>query len=100
LFDAVLNHKVGAEYCERVQARNMEEKDRRREVEGGKREIEAWTGFEFPGRKGRYSQMRWTKEHFTGVDYDHITKERGVWKFEGKDWAEDVDEELGNYDFL
>jgi alpha-amylase len=23
-----------------------------------------------------------------------------VWKFEGKEWADDVDEELGNYDFL
>jgi alpha-amylase len=44
--------------------------------------------------------MRWNKEHFTGVDYDHITGEKGVWKFEGKEWAEDVDEELGNYDFL
>ncbi|KAK4101260.1 glycoside hydrolase family 13 protein [Parathielavia hyrcaniae] len=44
--------------------------------------------------------MKWTSEHFTGVDYDHLTRKRGVWKLEGKEWAEDVDEELGNYDFL
>ncbi|KAL2014926.1 hypothetical protein VTK56DRAFT_6819 [Thermocarpiscus australiensis] len=99
LFDAVLNHKAGADYVERVLARRVDARDRMREV-GGAEEIEAWTGFEFPGRKGRYSGMRWNKAHFTGVDYDHRRKETGVWKLEGKEWARDVDEELGNYDFL
>ena len=114
LFDAVLNHKAGADSVERVPARRVEERDRLRvkeeeEEEPGEegggdaappREIEAWTAFDFPARAGRYSTMRWRWEHFTGVDYDHARRERGVWKFEGKQWAEDVDEELGNYDFL
>ncbi|KAK4149463.1 alpha-amylase [Chaetomidium leptoderma] len=106
LFDAVLNHKTGADFCETVEARRVDEKDRRREVVveggsgGGVGVIGAWTGFEFPARKGRYSGMRWNKEHFTGVDYDDKTQKTGVWKLEGKEWAEDVDEELGNYDFL
>jgi alpha-amylase len=44
--------------------------------------------------------MRWNKAHFTGVDYDNASKTQGVWLLEGKKWAEDVDEELGNYDYL
>ncbi|KAL2132273.1 hypothetical protein VTI74DRAFT_3987 [Chaetomium olivicolor] len=99
LFDAVLNHKTGADYCERVRATRMDGRDRTRELER-EGEIEAWTGFEFAGRGGRYSTMRWSSEHFTGVDYDHAKREHGVWKLEGKRWAQDVDEELGNYDFL
>jgi alpha-amylase len=81
-------------------ARRVEDKDRGKEVVGGRGEIQAWTGFEFPGRRGKYSKMRWNRQHFTGVDYDSKRNEKGVWQFEGKKWADDVDEELGNYDFL
>lgn len=62
--------------------------------------IEAWSGYEFPGRGSAYSPLKWNKEHFTGIDYDHKTQSKGVWKFEGKEWAQDVDEELGSYDYL
>ncbi|EON97142.1 putative alpha-amylase protein [Phaeoacremonium minimum UCRPA7] len=62
--------------------------------------IEVWTGFDFKGRNGAYSQMKWNKDHFTGTDYDHRGKAKAVWQFEGKFWANDVDEELGNYDYL
>lgn len=62
--------------------------------------IEAWTGFHFKGRAGAYSSMQWNKAHFTGVDYDNKSKTNAVWRFEGKKWAYDVDEELGNYDYL
>ncbi|KAL2157311.1 hypothetical protein VTH06DRAFT_6249 [Thermothelomyces fergusii] len=102
LFDAVLNHKMGADRCETAVATRVDDRDRTVEAgeRGGKREIGAWTAFEFPGRRGKYSGMRWSKEHFTGVDYDDRAGEEGVWKLEGKEWAEDVDEELRNYDFL
>ncbi|KAK0610129.1 glycoside hydrolase superfamily [Bombardia bombarda] len=117
LFDAVLNHKAAADYSDVVRAVRVEDGDRRvvrrgsrgqdenrRDGEGAKgggmREIEAWTGYEFPGRAGKYSPMKWNKEHFTGIDYDSRRGEKGVWKFEGKEWAQDVDEELGNYDYL
>lgn len=104
LFDAVLNHKTGADYKEAARGRRVDGKDRLREVGGGggqeEEGIEAWTGFEFAGRGGRYSRMKWAKEHFTGVDYDDLTRRHGAWKLDGKEWAEDVDEELGNYDFL
>ncbi|KAK4132134.1 glycoside hydrolase family 13 protein [Trichocladium antarcticum] len=99
LFDAVLNHKAGADFVERARATRVAGGDRSR-AETGVVEIEAWSGFEFAGRGGRYSGMRWGKEHFTGIDWDDVRKEKGVWRFEGKEWAPDVDEELGNYDFL
>lgn len=62
--------------------------------------IEAWSGYEFPGRGSAYSPLKWSKEHFTGIDYDHKTRSKGIWKFQGKEWAQDVDEELGSYDYL
>lgn len=62
--------------------------------------IEAWTGFDFKGRNGQYSSMKWNKAHFTGTDYDHKSRKNAVWLFDGKEWAHDVDEELGNYDYL
>lgn len=64
------------------------------------RAIEAWCKYEFPGRGDAYSPLKWNKQHFNGIDYDHKTKTNGVWKFQGKEWAQDVDEELGNYDYL
>jgi hypothetical protein len=38
-----------------------------------------------------------------GIDYDHRTKKRGVYKIVGKGhkgWSPNVDKELGNYDYL
>lgn len=62
--------------------------------------IEAWTGFDFKGRAGVHSSMKWNKAHFTGVDYDNKSKTGAIWRFAGKKWACEVDEELGNYDYL
>nr|EAQ70660.1 hypothetical protein MGCH7_ch7g67 [Pyricularia oryzae 70-15] len=78
LFDAVLNHMTGADETERVLAVNVDTN----------------------GRGDTYSPLRWTAEHFTGVDYDQASKTNGIWKFLGKEWAPDVDGEFGNYDFL
>ncbi|KAK4175800.1 family 13 putative glycoside hydrolase [Triangularia setosa] len=101
LFDAVLNHKTGADYKERVKAKRVDPLDRNKELDGGEtREIESWTGFNFPDRRGRYSGREWNTRHFTGVDWDDVRREKGIWKLGGKEWCEDVDEEVGNYDFL
>ncbi|EGO55993.1 hypothetical protein NEUTE1DRAFT_124275 [Neurospora tetrasperma FGSC 2508] len=100
LFDAVLNHKAAADFKEPVLARRVDPKDRRVVLDRKPTEIEAWTGYDFPGRQGMYSPLRWSARHFTGIDYDDLRKENAIWKFEGKEWAEDVDEENGNYDYL
>lgn len=99
LFDAVLNHKAAADFAEVVEAVRVDPKDRGRET-GEFEEVEVWTGYSFPGRGEMYSPMKWRAEHFTGIDYDQKTNSNVLWKFKGKEWASDVDEELGNYDYL
>ncbi|CAH0053967.1 unnamed protein product [Clonostachys solani] len=94
LFDAILNHKMGADNTESVRAVKVDPEGMVLFM------IKAWTKYDFPGRGEKYSSMKWNKDHFTGVDYDQKSKRNGVWRFQGKDWAHDVDEELTNYDFL
>lgn len=69
-------------------------------LEDEPKEIEAWCQYHFPGRGERYSPLKWNQSHFNGIDYCSRVKANGVWKFEGKEWAQDVDEELGNYEYL
>ena len=97
--DVVFNHKGGADESEIVSARPVASYNRN-EFVGEQREIRAHTVFNFPGRGNKYSEYKWTANDFDGVDFDDITKEHGIFKFEGKEWEKDVDLENGNYDFL
>jgi alpha-amylase len=99
LFDAVLNHKAAADYSESVVAVRVDATNRMAEI-GEPQEIEVWTGYEFPGRGDAYSSLKWRSEHFTGIDYDSKSNTNVLWKFMGKRWSDEVDEELGNYDYL
>ena len=40
------------------------------------------------------------RARLSGVDWDHATKERGVYRMTNKNWSPRVDDELGNYDYL
>lgn len=62
--------------------------------------IDAWTGFEFKGRNNANSSIKWNNSQFTGVDYDNKSKTNAIWRFKDKKWANEVDDELGNYDYL
>lgn len=99
----MLNHKAAGDYTQRVRAVEVDAEDRRRVV-GEEREVEAWVGFEFAGRGGKYSGFRWNESHFNGTDWDQGTQERGVFKLlgadGGKEWSGDVDTERGNFDYL
>lgn len=99
--DVVINHKAGADFSERFLATPVNP-DNREEPIGEEREIEAWTGFRYPGRAGKYSEFVWHYFHFSGVDYDNISQESGVYKISGhyKDWSEGVSSEHGNFDYL
>ncbi|WP_370646088.1 alpha-amylase [Sporolactobacillus sp. STSJ-5] len=101
--DIVLNHKAGADACERFQAYEVNPTNRQEKLSEA-HEIEGWTRFNFPGRKGKYSDFIWTWEHFSGVDYDQLTSKKAIYMIEGlnKGWADDdlVDNENGNYDYL
>ncbi|KAF3770275.1 family 13 glycoside hydrolase [Cryphonectria parasitica EP155] len=100
VFDVVISHKAGADEFEDVRAVRVENFDRNAEI-GEYEAIQAWTKFEYKARNKQYSSFTWHKDHFSGVDYDERTKTAGVvHRFEGKQWAVDVDSERGNYDYL
>lgn len=66
-------------------------------------EIEAFTKFSFPGRKGKYSQFIWDHQCFTGVDYAYNLQENAIYTIQneyGEGWEEVIDDEKGNYDYL
>ncbi|KAL2809121.1 glycoside hydrolase superfamily [Aspergillus granulosus] len=102
IWDAVLNHKAGADRVERCEAVKVD--DERRNVEiSTPRTINAWVGFDFPGRDDRYSSMKYHGQHFSGVDWDDKTKENALYRLLHPDrsgWAPDVSDEKGNYDYL
>ncbi|XRM36801.1 hypothetical protein ABZX51_000290 [Aspergillus tubingensis] len=98
-WDAVLNHKAGADYTERFQAVRVDPQERNMEIAPAE-EIEGWVGFNFSGRGDQYSSMKYNKHHFSGIDWDQLRQRRGVYKIQGHEWANDVAHENGNYDYL
>ncbi len=99
--DTVMNHKAGADGTEAFMAQEVNP-DNRHENVSAPYEIEGWTLFEFPGRKGKYSDFTWHWYHFSGTDCDARTGKNAIFKTEsdGKGWSGGVDDENGNYDFL
>jgi len=100
--DIVMNHRMGADRTESVAAIEVDPKNRNKDLTSGLN-IQAWTLFEFGGRGNRYSNFRWNWNHFTGVDWDQQTQQRGrVYRFNapGKGWSTEVSRENGNYDYL
>lgn len=99
LADIVLGHRMGADEKERIFAYGHDEYNRNVEV-AGKKKVTVWTKFTFPGRNGKYSDFVWDWTNFHGTDYDAKSKQNGVYRFIGKEWDSDVDNEFGNYDYL
>lgn len=99
--DIILNHKAGADEEELFKAVKVDEMNRNNPL-GEPHDIKGWTKFTFPGRKGKYSEFIWGFQHFSGVDYDSLNDEKGVFKILGyeKDWEKGVSLEKGNYDYL
>jgi alpha-amylase len=99
--DIVLNHKAGADEMERVPAIRVNPDNRNHLIEPV--EIDAYTKFTFPGRKGRYSSFVWDWHCFTGVDCAANLNESGVFKLRneyGQGWEDVVGTEFGNFDYL
>lgn len=99
LADIVLNHRIGADETEMVQAERYDPENRLNRLPG-EETISAWTKYLFPGRKDKYSDFKWDWTCFTGIDWDDKARQGGVYQFKGKEWAEDVDTEKGNFDYL
>ncbi|KAG8832562.1 hypothetical protein FRC17_001125 [Serendipita sp. 399] len=96
-------HKLGGDVKEEIRAVEVDPMNRNREI-GNEKTIEAWTGYRFKARNGRYSTMTWSSDHFTGTDWDARRRRKGVFKITGpgnhQGWNPRVDSELGNYDYL
>lgn len=99
LADVVLNHRMGADETEDIIAYKVNS-DNRNEVIGDYRTISAWTKFNFNGRGDKYSNLKLDWSHFTSIDYDNKANENGIFRFYGKRFSDEVDKELGNYDYL
>ena len=99
--DVVLNHKGNADFEEEFMARMVDQNNREKDVSEDMK-IKAWTGFDFPGRSGKYSDFIWHYYHFTGVDYDSNTDTKAIFRVlgEGKYWDDGVSDEKGNFDYL
>lgn len=92
--DVVFNHKMGADRTEKVKSVPINPYNRNIEI-GHHTEKEHWTAFDFPGRKGKYSKLKWNSKHFDAV------KEYGtIYKIKDKSFDIHVDSQYGNYDFL
>ncbi|KAI9741751.1 MAG: hypothetical protein M1834_000137 [Cirrosporium novae-zelandiae] len=98
-WDAVLNHKAAADHTERCKVVKVDPDDRRKTI-SKPFEIEAWLGFDFPGRQNRYSSQKYHWHHFSGTDYDNKTGKSAIYKIVNKNWSTGVDTEKGNYDYL
>lgn len=101
--DIVLNHKANGDAKEKFEVIKVNPSNRQEKI-SDPYEIEAWTQFNFPGRQNAYSDFKWHWYHFTGVDYDALHNETGIYMILGdnKGWAnqENIDQENGNYDYL
>ncbi|CAG8214756.1 unnamed protein product [Penicillium olsonii] len=125
IWDAVLNHKAGADYPEPFKAVKVDSQSEisprcaplpqglhsaynlltatGRDVEISEPvEVNGWTGFEFSGRGDQYSSMKYHWQHFSGIDWDDKSKQNAIYKIvaPNKGWAQDVSTEKGNYDYL
>jgi len=92
--DVVLNHKMGADETQNVQALAINPYNRNHAL-GNWHQRDMWTYYSFPGRKDKYSSMKWEWWHFDA------TKEMGtIFKLKDKHFETHVDHENVNYDFL
>ena len=98
--DTVFNHKMGADGDEEARARPFDPNNRNQPL-GDYETIRCWTHFNFPGRKGKYSEMEWHWTHFTAIDHNTYENDlNAIYLFEGANFADDVDFEKGNFDYL
>ena len=99
-WDVVLNHRTGGDEEEEFTATPFSN-DNRHHQTGEPRTIRAYTHFTFPGRGGKYSEMKWHWWHFTASDRDSLRPDsHDVLLFEGKNFHHEVNLEKGSFDYL
>jgi alpha-amylase len=98
--DVAFNHKLGGDEPEEFKATPFNPQNRLEPI-GDMRVIKAWTHFTFPGRKNKYSKLKWHWWHFNAADYNALDdKTDAIYLFEGKSFDDRVDLDKGNFDYL
>lgn len=98
--DIVFNHKMGGDAEEEFNATPYNPTNRNEQI-GDIQHIKAWTNFKFEARQKKYSELEWHWWHFNAADYNAFDNNKdAVYLFEGKTFAQGVDLEWGNFDFL
>ncbi|BAY97914.1 alpha-amylase [Tolypothrix tenuis PCC 7101] len=99
--DAVLNHKMGGDRTETPKATPFSQDDRLN-PKGGLQEIKTYSYYDFPGRKGKYSNFEWHWWHFDAVDYNEYNPgdRSTIYLLEGKKFDDYVALEKGNFAYL
>ena len=99
--DVILNHKAGADFSETFKAYEVDPNDRTKRISDAY-DIEGWTGFDFKGRNGKYSDFVWHFQHFNGVDFDNKQNKKAIFEIAGenKGFSDSVSNEKGNFDYL
>ncbi|MGK3192220.1 alpha-amylase [Enterobacter soli] len=103
LLDVVVNHKMGADEKESIHVQRVNEQDRT-QIDDEVISCEAWTHYTFPARAGQYSQFVWDFKCFSGIDHIENPDLDGIFKivndYSGEGWNDQVDDEMGNFDYL
>jgi alpha-amylase len=98
--DVVFNHRIGGDETEEVTVVEVDPNDRTRTVSEPYR-VKTWSKFAFPGRGGKHSGFVWHAEHFTAFDaVENFRKPGTIYRLVDKAFADDVDGEKGNFDYL
>jgi alpha-amylase len=98
--DIVLNHRLGADAEEEVEATPLDPNNRFQPIDNYQK-IKAWTHFTFSGRQGKYSKMEWHWWHFDAIDYNvYNQQQKAVYLIKDKTFDRNVDDEKGNFDYL
>lgn len=97
----MLNHKAGADHTEKCRVVEVDENDRTKEI-SEPYEIEGWLGFDFPGRRDKYSDLKYHWYHFSGTDWNQANEKKAIYKILGdnKGWSQSVANEQGNADYM
>ncbi|NEP18783.1 MAG: alpha-amylase [Leptolyngbya sp. SIO4C1] len=98
--DVVLNHMMGADEAEEVEATPFSPDDRHQPI-GDLQTVKVWTHFTFPGRAGKHSDAEWHWWHFDAVDYSEYSEDQdAIYLFKDKSFDDNVDLEKGAFDYL
>ncbi|KAI9763076.1 MAG: hypothetical protein M1835_007943 [Candelina submexicana] len=98
-WDAVLNHKAAADFTETCRVVEVDPKDRNMVI-SKPFDIEAWMGFDFPGRGEKYSSQKYHWQHFNGTDTNAANGKNAIYRIHSKQWSKFVDDENGNADYM